>query len=117
MSNISMFRGDSKTFNFKFTDSDGSALDITGHTIFFTVKPNIDDDSTDSSAVIKKDITSHYNAEAGESQLTISSDDSNVDAKNYVYDIQLKDASGNIHTPNGFPARFIIKEDVTRRES
>ena len=110
--NLTIKRGDTTTYILYLEDEDGKNKDITGWTIFFTVKSNIDD--ADDDAVIKKTITTHTNPTNGETQIFITSTDS-ANVGNYVYDIQYKDTVGNIKTiMEGY---FAITKDVTQRES
>ena len=110
---LRIYRGDDKTYNLTFTNSSGTAIDITGYTIFFTVK-NYSGDSDDD-AVIKKDITSHSDPTAGKTEITLSSTDTAQAIKKYCYDIQMKDGSGNITTV--VEAFLFIVQDITLRES
>ena len=49
--NLSIVRGDSKQYTLYFKDSDGVVIDITGWTVFFTVKEKIDDEEEIKTAV------------------------------------------------------------------
>lgn len=112
MSNdLTVYRGDDKTYNLTFTDSNGDAIDITGYTIFFTVKNNKTD--SDDDAVIKKDITSHIDPTNGKTQIILTDIDTAIAIKRYFYDIQLKDVSGLITTV--LEDAFIIVQDITIR--
>ena len=116
MTDLSIYRGDSKTWNLSFTDSDGQAINITGYTIFFTVKKknSYTDDTVDTDAVIQKNVTVHTDPEQGQTQLVLQpSDTSSVIPAVYVYDMQLKDDSGTILT--FISGNFTITADVTRR--
>lgn len=110
MSKLSFYRGDDNTIALSFTQND-VAVDITGWTIFFTIKQKINDDDDDAS--LKKDVTSHTDAAAGETEIVLT--DTNTDdlLGAYVYDIQYKDDSGNIKTV--LTGEITFKEDVTRR--
>ncbi len=108
---MTIFRGDTTIRTITFTDGDGDPIDITGWTVFFTVKSCIDD--TDSAAVLKKTITIHSNPTAGITMLNISADDVNELDGSYWYDIQIKKGDGTIKT--AVVANFIVDKDVTRR--
>jgi hypothetical protein len=113
---IEMYRGDDKAITLTFKDSAGSAVNITGYSIFFTVKNKLsyNDDPDDSDAIISSIVTSHTYATSGTSVLTISnSQTSSVTPGKYIYDIQLKDGGGNILTV--VAGAFILDADVTRR--
>jgi len=110
--NLFIKRGDTKTYTLYFEDDDGARLDITGWTVFLTVKINVDD--LDSAAYIKKTILSHTNPTNGETQISLTSLDT-ADVGNYIYDIQYRSNVGAIKTVlEGF---LVIAKDVTQRTS
>ena len=112
-SEIVINKGDSKTFNVTITNN-ASVLNITGYTVFFTVKKNTNsDNSTDSDALISKTITSHTSPTLGLTTISLSSTETSINPGAYVYDIQLKDGSGNI--TSSVADKFIVRGDVTRR--
>jgi hypothetical protein len=105
---IFIIRGDTTSINFTV-----AGVDLTGATVFFTVKPELTDDSTDTNAVITKEVTSHSDPTAGETVIELDSTDTDVEPGVYYYDIQIKRASGTILS---IPARKLkIWADVTRR--
>ena len=112
MTGISDFRrGDTKPITLKFKDKDGNPVDITGATIWFTVKKSPADD--DSLAVIQKEITTHINPTGGISSFTIEHlDTNNLELISYYYDIQLVDAGGNVTTV--IYGKFKLLPDITR---
>jgi len=116
MTKLEMFRGDDKTYNITFTDSDGEAIDITGYTIFFTVKDKRSyvDDADDTNALIEKEITVHTSPTEGQTQIVLDATDTNsMVPKTYVFDMQLKDANAKLIT--FIKDDFELKADVTRR--
>jgi len=108
-----VYKGDDKTWTLNIKNSSGSAVDITGWTIFFTAKTNKTD--TDDNAIIKKEVSTHTNPTQGISSLTLTNSDTNVTAKTYWYDIQAVDGSNNVHTFG--VGQFEVKQDVTTRVS
>lgn len=112
---LNVFKGDDKTWNLVFTDSAGDPINLTGQTIFFTVKTNQTD--TDSLALIKKEITSHTDETDGKSRLVLSNTDTDLDAKEYFFDLQLVSSSGTVTTllPKAGIGKFVVTQDVTRR--
>ena len=70
-------------------------MDITGATVYFTVKKTADNDSTDASAVIKKDVTTHTDPVAGKTSNQLSATDTDVLPGKYGYDIKLETAGGD----------------------
>jgi putative sterol carrier protein len=116
MTNLELYRGDNKTYNLNFTDSNGDVIDITGYTIYFTIKnkKTYKLENNDNDALVKINVTIHTNPTQGESQINITSDLTNdIEPNNYIYDIQLKDSSDNILTI--ISGNINIIADVTRR--
>lgn len=80
--------------------SNGLAGDLTGASVFFTVKKTeFDNDMTDASAVLAKTITTHSDPTNGVSVINIDPSDTldldpNID---YRYDIKVKIATGEIY--------------------
>ena len=110
---LQVYRGDDKSYTLNFTDSDSAAVDITGYTIYFTVKENRTD--TDANAIITKDVTSHSSALGGITIITLSSTDTGQTVKKYYYDISWKDSSNKIRTL--LSDTFEIVQDTTTRTS
>lgn len=114
---MTVVRGDTDTSTITFKDSDGAAIDITGATVFFTVKlkENLYD-SNDNTAVISEDITTHTDPTNGETTLELSATDTALNSKaEYYFDIQLKNAGGDILS--GQKGDFVVSEDITKRTS
>jgi len=103
-------RGDSGRLDVTVTQSDGTAYDLTGATLFLTVKNSLTD--ADSAAVIRKEVTAHDDATAGESHFEILTTD-NATAGVRFYDVQLKDSANKIFTLFGGVWRVVA--DVTVR--
>ena len=95
------------------TNTDGvlTARDITGWTIFLTVKRRLDD--SDSQAMVSKTITSHTDAVNGVSIISILLADTDFDAGVYYYDIKYLDTAGNQVT--FIYGNYIIKKASTNR--
>jgi len=66
--------------------------DLTGKTIFFTVKYLNDNADNDDDALIKKDITDHTTPESGISSLELSAIETNIPIGGYKYDMRIYDA-------------------------
>jgi hypothetical protein len=86
---LSFYKENTVTINLNF-----SGVDLTGATVYFTMKSSYDDVSNDSSAIISKNITSHINASAGETAVVLTPAETDVPVGNYYYDIKLKKADG-----------------------
>jgi len=110
--NFKLVRGDDRTFALEFK-KDGVAWDITGWTVFFTLKKNISD--SDDDAAIKKTITVHTDPTNGKTEFSITSSETDLLSGIYDYDIQYKDTGNKINT--AMIGKMSFKEDVTRRTS
>lgn len=112
---FSIIRGTDKNLKFTKKDSEGNPVDITGYTIFFTVKLDIDD--PESEAKITKtiqpgDLTDPTN---GMTYIPLTYIDTDIPADVYYYDIKWKDADGKY---NAIKAQTLeIIENVTDRVS
>ena len=112
MTDITIIRGDDRTLNITITE-DGSVLDITGYTLFFTVKSCLTD--IDTAALISKDVTTHTNPTLGVTQVVLTNTDTDLTPDTYFYDMQLKTDTGSIISTG--VGEFNIVYDVTRRTS
>jgi len=86
---ILLKQGDSDILEFAFTDDIGNPIDITGSTLYFSVKSSIDD----SIYYFQKTVTSHTNAANGLTEVSISSSDTDISGQ-YFYDCVLVFANG-----------------------
>lgn len=109
---LELYKRDAKTYTLYFRDSSGTAVDITGDTIFFTVKVNKTD--PDLSALISKTITSHTNPTGGISTITLSSTDTAITAAEYYFDIKRKHGTNIKTIENGI---FKVNQEITIRTS
>jgi hypothetical protein len=110
---LSIKRGDTWSRLIEFENEDGNSIDITGWTIFFTVKSEIDDPDID--AVISKTITVLSNPTAGEAEIELTPTDTAQTIGSYLYDIQVKTAANEIFTV--LEGILTITQDVTQRTS
>lgn len=91
-----------------------TGLDLTGCTVYFTAKPEIDTDDTDSNAIIKRDITSHTDAANGVTGFTTTVEETDHEAGRYIADVWVENAAGTaIYGSRNFALE--IEESVTRR--
>jgi hypothetical protein len=116
MSKISMIRGDSRNINVTFMQSDGvTPIDITGGEVWLTLNSSTDP-SDDTSAALQKTVTSFSDPTNGSATISLApSDTSGLAAGTYFYDVQLRDASGNILSSK--QDKFVLSADVTRSTS
>jgi hypothetical protein len=103
-------RGDSGRLDVTVTQNDGTAYDLTGATLFLTVKSAFTD--ADSAALIRKEVAIHDDPQAGESHFEIDTTD-NVSAGTRFYDVQLKTTDAKIFTL--FGGIWRVLSDVTTR--
>lgn len=112
MATIKIKRNDTWTKSLRVRNkSDGSAVDTTGWIIWFTVRDSVPLTATsdDNDAIISKEILGN---DTGISTLTLTSEDTNIDPKEYIFDVQYKDSSDEIHSSE--TDKFIIEADITR---
>ena len=114
--NLELVRGNTKTYEIQF-QKDGSPIDITGWTVFFTVKSVYDlpDTLPDAGAILKKDITSHSDPENGKTLISLSYQETATlkAGQTMLYDITVKDDSGKIYTV--VLGNLVVTEKVTQR--
>lgn len=109
-------RGDSRVLKIVVTNSDGTPFNLTGCTIFFTLNINEEpaNDTTDTTAIIKKTATSIPSPALGIANITLTNTDTKALSEDeYWYDIQLKDNSGNITSLAR--NQFTVIDDITTR--
>ena len=107
--NLQVFRKTTKYYLLQFKEN-GIAKDITGWTIYLTVKERISDE--DSLAKINHNITSHQDAKAGKSLITLTQQDTDRTGS-YHYDITYKDNLGNVGVL--YYGRIRFKQKTTQR--
>lgn len=111
-----IIQGDDHAIQVTFKDEDGVAINITGYTVYFTVKKKPDADEDDSTAVLKKEVTSHTDPTNGITNIEIAkADTEDVEPRRYFYDLQLKDGSGKISSSKYGVLEII--PDITNRTS
>ena len=111
---LEFYRGDTKKLNLTFKKKDGSPWDITGATIWFTIKkdPNDDDDK----ALLQVSVSTHTDPTNGKTVLTLSKDDTNIEPGfSYPSDFQMVDDDGNV-TTLATPEVNVLP-DITRRST
>jgi len=106
---IAIFRGDSENIVVEVKNSAGVGIDITGYTFWFTVK-TLESDA-DASAIIQKEVTVHTTPLSGITTIEIPYTDTEIDAGDYQYDIQMKSTTDDITTL--LRGTFRIKQDIT----
>jgi hypothetical protein len=94
-------------------DEDDTVVDITGATVFFTVKEKPTD--LDTAAVLKKDVTTLTNPTSGNTLITTTPTDSASLLGNYLYSIKIKMFTGEIY--NLKEGNICFKKAITERTS
>jgi len=95
------------SYNFTWTYKKNSVIqDLTGATVYFTVKREESDlDATDASAIIKADVTSHSDPLNGTTVIAltptqtayVAGTTSFIEPGEYIYDIKVKEVGGDIY--------------------
>lgn len=106
------YRGDTQRYKLTLKDATtGSPIDITGATIWFTMKPAISDDDTN--AIIQKQVTTHTDAVNGITEVVLTNADTqNLSLGTYYYDFQYVAANGDVKTI--LTGKVKVLGDVTR---
>jgi hypothetical protein len=110
---LTAIKGDTTIFELTITDQDGVAVNLTGATVFLTVKTKPND--TDASAILKKDVTAHTDPTHGITRVILSNTEMNIAPGAYYYDIQVKSSAGLIQSIASDSFRVI--QDITTRTS
>ena len=113
-SEITIKRGTPYSATVVFTDDmTAEPLNLTGKTVFFTVKKYGQHNATDDSTyLIKKDITTHTDPANGETTLVLTAVQTNIPAGTYAYDYKVYVSGVNINTDTGI---CIVEDIVTVR--
>lgn len=109
---LTVTRNDSKTITYYFYDSTNTAVDLTGASLFVTVKQNKTD--TDAEAKIATTLTILVPS-SGIATWDIKATDTQYLLGQYYYDIQLVDALGEVTTL--INDVFNVVSDITIRTS
>ena len=104
---ITITRNTTEPLTLNFT-SNGIAVNLTGSTVYFTVKSDFR--NVDSEALISKTITSHSMPTAGITSLTLSTLDTDIDIGNYFYQIAIKNSLSEIS--RSYTGNFIVQNNL-----
>lgn len=109
--NITIDQGKTKILNLSFTDENGVAYNLTGATVYLTVKKKYT--QTDAQANLQKTITVHTDAVNGITQIEfIPADTATIPIGNYFYDVQIVDSNNKKFVV--FDGVFFVKDTVTK---
>jgi len=92
---LTIVKGTSKTYELTFK-TEGVAENITGFSVYFTVKTNMAD--ADSAALINKTITTFEDGTNGIALIELTPTDTAIAIGNYWYSIDYKSDDGNIES-------------------
>lgn len=117
MANLNnIYRGDDVSYTVTFKDANGTVIDITGSTVFFTVKNFSDIAENDTAALISKTITVHTTPLSGITTISMTAAETRaIPVGSYKYDIQYKSATDVSRTITSGTVQFL--DDVTKRSS
>jgi hypothetical protein len=103
-------KGDDKSWNLELSDGEGTPYNITGWTVYFTIKTHLTD--LDVNALIRKEITSHTSPTSGITTINLSALEMELAVGVYYYDIQILTLENKIYTIQ--KGKFFVEYDVTR---
>jgi hypothetical protein len=109
---IKLKRGLPYSKSLTFKDNADNPLDLTGRTIYYSIKRMVDNADTDEDALITKSITSHTNPAAGTSVLTLIETDTDIYPGIYKCDMKVYGAGINANTDTFY---IEIERPVTER--
>lgn len=109
---IKRIKGDTVDLDIQLFDVEDNEINLTGCTVFFTVKRNIQD--ADSKALISKDITSFTSPITGDVAITLTATDVDYVGE-FFYDIKIKYTNGKIQSV--LTDKFILAAHTTIRTS
>jgi len=90
-------RGDDVSLSISFTDVNNDPVDITGSTVYFTIKESLNDN--DSQALVLIEQSTHVNPTQGETVIEVSSSQTNLlEVRNYDYALQIKYSNNEINS-------------------
>lgn len=116
MATINIKRGNPYNATITVTNASGNPYDLTGKTLFFTVKRATDNSSNDGDAVITKDITSHTNASGGITTLELTATQTDIILGDYNWDLRIYAGSPLVQLNTTSGACNIV-EIITKRIS
>jgi hypothetical protein len=114
---IEVYRGTSYPVIYNHTDSSGTAVALTGKTLYFTVKADkYDTSADDSTALIKKTVTSHTNAAGGVSGFTLADTDTYIEPGKYYFSFMVEDNTTHLTEPPSVMGVFTVLPNQTNRQ-
>ena len=111
-------RGADYTINVTITNSDGTAYDLTGCKVYFTMNTSSTppSDGTDTTAALQASVSSFSTPTTGIASINVPhSSTATLAETTYYYDIKLIDATGN-QIPLG-KNKVLVKDNITTKTS
>lgn len=106
---IIMYRGDTKNISVTVTDDNNNPFDLTNYEGRLTVKEK--DTDEDSDAIIGPLLGIINSPTNGVINFSLTINDTDIEPKTYVYDIQINENTANVFTI--VKSTFTILQDVT----
>lgn len=97
---ISVYQKAAQSIDVHFTDANAADINITGKTVYLYVAQGIDQPN-----LITKTVSIHTDATHGKSNIALTSDDTDLDARGFYYEIWLDDTPSDTGT-------FIVKDTL-----
>jgi hypothetical protein len=111
---IQIIRGDDQGITLYFTDENDSVIDLTGTTVFFTVKKNKAD--ADADAVIASSTLDHVNPTGGRTEIQLTHAETvDLEPGDYFWDAQIKFTDEKIRSV--YSDVLTVLPDITLRTS
>lgn len=110
---LEIIRRDDTELQFTFKDADENPVNLTGCTVFFTVKRRKDD--TEAEALIAVEEAVFASPASGVAIIELSRTETDIPAGLYYFDVQLRDSSNKISSSS--VGQFRVTEDITIRIS
>ena len=103
------YAGDSYSFLLRFKDSDGGAMSVADHAIFFTLKAKKED--TDDAAVFCGKFINDTDPDSGTILVSLTPEQTRIAPGGYYYDIQHVSDAGDVKTL--IQDKLKILQDIT----
>ena len=82
-----IIRRDDVIIKTEIKDLDGNPINLTGAVVFLTAKKN--KQAPDADAVIRKEVSAHTAPTLGQTEFTLTAEDTDITSGSYFYDIQV----------------------------
>jgi hypothetical protein len=116
MSELELIRGDTEVLSLVFTDENDDPYDITGGTVFFTIKDNMDNCDNDDNALIQKDQSSHTDPANGLTEIELTATETRTLIQgNYKADFQFVGSDSKVKSTKKI--KITVLDDTTKRTS